>query len=234
MIYLNQTEFEDQETCKVYDNSHVLNSKVSSHVTIGEDSYINKSILKEHVQINRRNFILDSTLGECTYTGHNTTIRHSNIGKYCSVAWNVSIVGGGARHKYDTLTTHPFLQLSSFGVVEENTSLYHEYRRAVLGNDVWIGMHSSVLPGVTVGNGVVIGANTLVNKDIPDYAVVVGSPCRILRYRFSSDIIESLLKTRWWDWPADLLKENSALFDGRLTMEKCLKMEEIASKLFSE
>jgi acetyltransferase-like isoleucine patch superfamily enzyme len=83
-----------------------------------------------------------------------------------------------------------------------------EERKPVdIGNDVFIGMNVTILDGVTVGDGVVIGAGTLVSKDIPPYAIVVGNPMRILRYRFSEEVINELLKIEWWNWSPDKLQE---------------------------
>lgn len=83
-----------------------------------------------------------------------------------------------------------------------NTSLKWKgnRRRTTIGNDVWIGRNAVVRQGVIVGNGAIIGANSFVNKDVPPYAIVAGSPARVIRYRFPQPIRESLEELRWWDW----------------------------------
>jgi len=87
-------------------------------------------------------------------------------------------------------------------------------KKCIIGNDVWIGTNSTILRGVTIGNGAVIGANTVVTKDVPDYAIVVGNPARIIKYRFSETIAEKLNGICWWDFPLDIIKKNFALFQS--------------------
>ena len=214
--------FLDIQSCQIYQNTKIQNSVIDDNVTIGEDCYLSKSHLYKGVQINRRNFILNSNVDKFTYTGINTTIRHADIGKFCSIAWNVSVCGGGARHDFSLPTTHPFTQLSSFGFVNENTKL--ALKRTVVGNDVWLGMHSVILPGITVGNGAVIGANSLVNKDVPDYAIVAGNPAKILRYRFSEEMILQLKEAEWWNLPEEVLTQNIDLFRKPITEDSCKKL----------
>ena len=134
--------------------------------------------------------------------------RHSFIGKsvrmgrYCSIARNVDV--GAENHPLDFLSTHPF-QFSShhFDAVEN----YEAFERRVssplpltkLGHDVWVGSSSVIASGVTVSTGAVVGANSFVNKDVPPYAIVVGSPARVIKYRFDPETIQALLESHWWD-----------------------------------
>jgi len=80
-----------------------------------------------------------------------------------------------------------------------------------IGNDVWIGTEAFILSGVKIGNGAVIGARCVVSRDVPPYAIMVGNPARIARYRFSEDQIRDLLKIAWWDWPVAKIKEATSL-----------------------
>jgi len=77
----------------------------------------------------------------------------------------------------------------------------------VIGNDAWVGRGSFILDGVTIGDGAIVGAMSVVAKDVPPYAVVVGNPAKIVHYRYSEDQIKKLLAIKWWDWPEDLIKE---------------------------
>ena len=103
------------------------------------------------------------------------------IGKFCAIAKGVEFVMNGANHRMDCATTYPF------------------YIMGVIGNDVWIGQNVTVMPGVHIGDGAIIGTNSVVAKDIPPYAIAVGNPCRVVRKRFDDELIEILLKLRWWD-----------------------------------
>ena len=85
-------------------------------------------------------------------------------------------------------------------------------KKVIIGNDVWIGSHALILGGVKIGDGAVIGAGAVVTKDVPPYAVVGGVPARIIKYRFSQEIIDKLLEIKWWNLPENILKENIKLF----------------------
>lgn len=92
------------------------------------------------------------------------------------------------------------------------TNKVQERLPITIGNDVFIGMNVTVLDGVTIGDGAVVGAGCVVSKDVPPYAVVVGCPMKILRYRFPEETIAALLRIRWWDWPDEKLPEVEAMF----------------------
>lgn len=80
-----------------------------------------------------------------------------------------------------------------------------------IGSDVWIGESVTVLSGVKIGDGAIIGARTVVARDIPPFAIAIGNPAQVLRFRFTSDVIEKLLKIRWWNWPKDRIEESMEL-----------------------
>lgn len=119
------------------------------------------------------------------------------IGKYCSIAENVSFLCR-ANHPTHFASTFPFKTLMTR--TEPSSSDLECPGPITIGNDVWIGRGATIMPGVTVGHGAVIGTNALVTKDIPPYAVVIGTPAKIIKYRFSDTQISKLLNIRWWDW----------------------------------
>jgi acetyltransferase-like isoleucine patch superfamily enzyme len=123
------------------------------------------------------------------------------IGKYCSVAPGVSILLGG-NHRVDWVTTYPFSAIADWhpeaAGIRGHPSTNGD---VVIGNDVWLGRCCTILSGVTVGDGAVIGAEALVVKDVPPYAIVGGNPGRVIRFRFDEATIARLLTIRWWDWP---------------------------------
>ncbi|WP_371370430.1 CatB-related O-acetyltransferase [Pseudomonas sp. QL9] len=129
----------------------------------------------------------------------------ARIGRYCSIATGVVIGQGRHSHPMDWLTTHNFP--SNPQLLRRPTKRHAPRIPTVIGNDVWIGRDVLILDGVTVGTGSVIGAQSLVNKDVPPYAIVAGSPARVIRYRFSPEAIERLLASRWWELPLDALGE---------------------------
>lgn len=77
-----------------------------------------------------------------------------------------------------------------------------------IGNDVWIGRDVTILPSVNIGDGAVIGTGAVVNRDIPPYAIAVGVPAKVIKYRFTPDEIEKLLKIKWWNWTDEQIKKN--------------------------
>jgi Acetyltransferase (isoleucine patch superfamily) len=132
------------------------------------------------------------------YGGDNLT-----IGDYCSIAAGVTILLGN-EHGTDWLTTYPFSALTP---EDESIQAHPPKGDIAIGNDVWIGMNTLVLSGTTIGDGAVIGAGSVVRGNIPAYAIAIGSPCRVVMYRFNPDTISVLLALRWWDWPDDIVTE---------------------------
>ncbi|OCG03259.1 hypothetical protein A9G12_08125 [Gilliamella sp. wkB112] len=130
---------------------------------------------------------------DCTVDDHSYIIsglvKNTKIGKYCSIATNVTI--GADRHPTDWLSTHPFQY--------NDTDNFKPLKITTIGNDVWIGANVVIITGVSIGDGAIIGASSVVTRDIPPYAIVAGIPAKIIRYRFNENIINKLLKLKWWD-----------------------------------
>jgi virginiamycin A acetyltransferase len=137
-------------------------------------------------------------IGAYSY-GKPTIINYSSkstvdIGKFCSIADNVKIILGG-EHRYEWVTTYPFSVLNG----RLNQEDYKDKGDVVIGSDVWVGYGATILGGVTIGDGAVIGAECVVAKDVPPYSVFVGNPGRVIKYRFSDEVIELLLLLEWWN-----------------------------------
>ena len=195
------------ESAEVFFKSRVKNSVLKANTIVGDFSRVDYSELGEKVRIDRNNHIYQSSLSRFSYTGMNTVIMHSSIGAFTSISWNVSI--GGADHDYSRMTQHSFLYNTVDNIRPDlETIAYDRFNKAVtIGCDVWIAAGAVITRGVTIGNGAVIGANAVVTKDVPPYAIAVGSPAKVIKYRFSSDIISILLQLKWWDWSDDKLKK---------------------------
>jgi chloramphenicol O-acetyltransferase type B len=140
------------------------------------------------------------------------------IGNYCSIA-GVTIMLGG-EHYINKPSTYPFESIELKTRNLDNT--YVSDRRTkgdvIIGSDVWLGHKSTILSGVTIGDGAVIGACSVIAKDVPSYAIVVGNPSKIIRFRFDKSIIEAMLLIRWWDWPEDKIKQT--MQDFKLPVEE--------------
>ena len=131
------------------------------------------------------------------------------IGKFCAIGKGVEFIMNGANHRMNSVTTYPFNIMG--GGWEKCTPKLSDLPLkgdTVVGNDVWIGQNVTVLPGVHIGDGAVVGANSVVSKDVPPYHVVGGNPVKVIRKRFDDKTIALLLKIKWWDWPAEKITEH--------------------------
>lgn len=137
----------------------------------------------------------NTSLGMYNFIGRNTSITKAEIGNYCSIAPNVVI--GPGEHNYKEVSTNQRV-LKALNLNYNLTS-----KDVVIKNDVWIGTKAIILRGVQVGDGVVIGAGSIVTKDIPNYAIVVGIPAKVIGYRFDKKKIIELEKSKWWESKLD-------------------------------
>lgn len=167
-----------------------------------------------------------ASIGKYTYINVNSVI-YSNvkIGRYCSIARNCEI--GVASHPTFFLSSHPFqFDKTIFSRDEKYCQItkipWKGHSATVIGNDVWIGAKVVINSGVNIGDGVIIAANAVVTKDIPDYAIVGGVPAKIIRYRFDESIIKELKILRWWDLPIEKL--SNLTFDNINTCIEELKI----------
>lgn len=147
-----------------------------------------------------------------------------SIGTFCSIAPGTVIVPND--HRMDWVTTSPILAVKDFGFTDRDLNMEYcpsEKREVIIGNDVWIGANCIIFEGVKIGDGAVIAAGSIIRHDVPPYAVVV-SVDKIIKYRFSKDVIDKLLKIQWWNWPDDKIKENlNLLYNPEKFVEKFYK-----------
>lgn len=213
---------------RIYGGASVSHSKLMAGVSVGNDTNIARCVLGGGVAVNRRSYVNDSQIGDFSYVGINATIGFSKVGKFCSIAHNVYI--GGFDHEYTKVTTMPMFRFKQMVAGERPIPAYKEFCH--VGNDVWIAAGAQILHKASVGDGAIIGAGAVVTKDVPPYAIVAGVPARIIKYRFIPEVIDRLLKIRWWDWPKHLIDENVEWMINSDVNEKVLmRMEEIASQV---
>lgn len=129
------------------------------------------------------------------------------IGKFCQIAHGVQFITSSSVHQMDGISTFPFAVFGSCWA-EKYQPKFPNKGDTVIGNDVWFGHNSTILPGVTIGDGVIIGANSVVTKDVAPYTVVASNPARVISRRFSEPIIAALVELAWWDWPQAMIEEN--------------------------
>jgi acetyltransferase-like isoleucine patch superfamily enzyme len=152
--------------------------------------------------------INNSTIDHFTYVGKNCLIQNAVIGKFCSIANDVCI--GLGKHPTNLISTSPLFyrtkNILNIKLVEKTID-FEEYAQITIGHDVWIGACAILMDGITVNNGAIIGANSVVTKDVPPYAIVAGVPAKVIKYRFPEDKIEELQKSAWWYWPFEKIKQ---------------------------
>ena len=165
--------------------------------------------------------VFNGHLGFSSYIGTNSYIV-GYVGNYCSIGNEVKVITG--RHPVNEfVSTSPFFysSIKSCPKMLQKESVYKEHKKVlfngneyscVIGNDVWIGSHAIILEGIKIGDGAIVGAGAVVTKDVPPYAVVAGSPAKIIKYRYPDDVISKLLDSKWWNWDLETIKKNLPLF----------------------
>ncbi len=157
-------------------------------------------------------FISDPRQFEQNNVLYHYPINHERliIGKFCSIACGVKFLFNCANHTLKSLSTYTFSLFYEDWELEKSNvaSACDNKGDIVIGNDVWIGFEAVILAGVKIGDGAIIGTRAVVTKDVPPYSIVGGIPAKVIRKRYSPDIIEQLLSLRWWDWTKDRIKRN--------------------------
>ena len=165
-------------------------------------SYVDSEcLISEHTSIHGNASLSNVSLGKFSYVTSSKLI-HVNVGMFCSIGPG-STIGGLAPHPYHYISTSPVLY--SNGLELKNTfcnkEIIDNYPKLVdIGNDVWIGANVLIMPGVNIGHGAVIGAGSVVVKDVEPYSIIAGVPAKSIKKRFENDIIDKLLDKQWWNW----------------------------------
>ncbi len=157
--------------------------------------------------------LVNAVLGDLTYVASGTVIRNTTLGKFCSIGPDV-LIGLGKHPSNTFVSTHPIF-FSIRGQAQEvicDRNYFDEFAPVTIGNDVWIGARAIILDGITIGDGAIIAAGSLVTKDVPPYAIIGGIPAKVIKYRFKIAEIEFLMNFKWWDKDISWLKSNFKCF----------------------
>ncbi|WP_319533310.1 CatB-related O-acetyltransferase [uncultured Cohaesibacter sp.] len=138
------------------------------------------------------------------------------IGKFCALATGVTFIMNGANHDMSGLTTYPFGVMGNGWDEDFDIEVFKAQSRGdtIVGDDVWIGRNATILPGVSIGSGAIIAANSTVTKDVPAYGIVAGNPAKLVRQRFDDRTIDRLMDLSWWDWPIELINRHRTIIQG--------------------
>lgn len=158
----------------------------SKNIVVGDFSYFSDVDFEKHVT-HHYDFYGDKLI----------------IGKFCQIAAGVEFVMNGANHQMNAASTFPFYIFEGWEQEIPSTDVFSFKGDTVVGNDVWIGQNATILPGVHIGDGAIIGASSVVASDVEPYSIVAGNPAKQLRKRFDSELIAILLELKWWDKPIE-------------------------------
>lgn len=137
------------------------------------------------------------------------------IGKFCALAAGKRFLMNGGNHRLDGLSTYPFPIFGGHWIGRFEGELNFPNRGDTrIGNDVWLGYRSTVMPGVSIGDGAVVAAHAVVAADVPPYAIVAGNPAKVVRRRFSDEVAARLQAVAWWDWPIERITADLPLISG--------------------
>ena len=162
--------------------TYVKPTITNPNIIVGDFTYFSDVFFEKHV-LHRYDYYQDKLI----------------IGKFCQIAKGVNFVMNGVNHQMNAVTTFPFYILEGWDQNVPPLSEMPQKGDTVIGNDVWIGENATILPGVHVGDGAIIGMNSVVGSDVPPYTIVAGNPARKIRQRFDNELIDLLLRLKWWD-----------------------------------
>lgn len=181
----------------------------------GKNLRLVNSKFDKNVFVDDNCIVLNTFIDKYSYIGKDSIINNCKIGKFCSISNNVKI----------GLGTHPtstFVSSSPYFYVDKkrnkfsfaNEDCFDEFKKSVIGNDVWIGVNVVIMDGVQIGNGAVIAASAVVTRDVMPYEIVAGIPAKHLRYRFTNEEIHFLESVKWWEYSEEYLSKNWKSFSN--------------------
>lgn len=171
------------------------------------ENYMDNCEISKKSVVFPRYYLINVEINDYSYISGNSRISNTKIGKFCSIGPNLT--SGWGIHPINGISTSPVFysqnKIFGFSLSKENKTI--ERKEIKIGNDVFIGMNATILDGVTIEDGAIIGAGAVVSKNIPPYAIAVGCPIKIMKYRFTERQIESLLSIKWWNFSEEKLTD---------------------------
>jgi acetyltransferase-like isoleucine patch superfamily enzyme len=191
-------------------------------LSIHADTKLHGKVIVDSPFRNYGGTYLNLTAGAFSYIANGCFLYHVDIGRYCSIGDNVHIL---SQHPTDTLSTSPVFYQALFDepfIAKQMTS-YERLVQTKIGNDVWIGSGVKIKTGVTIGDGAVIGAGSVVTKNVAPFSIVGGTPAKLIKMRFSSEIIERIQALEWWNYNLIDYALDWSDLDATLTMLEKMK-----------
>lgn len=189
-----------------------LGSQLQLKVFVSASSIIHECTFQDWVKIQQNCYFYNTSVGSYSYFAGFNSVMNSTIGKFCSIGSFVLI--GPGKHPLEQVSTSPvfFSPHKQCGTTFADKSYYREMGSVKIGNDVWIGSGAIILDDITIGDGAVIAANSVVTTNVEPYNIVGGTPAKFIKKRFSDELIEKLLKFKWWEKDETWLKNNFQSF----------------------
>lgn len=189
---------------KIETGSSITHSSISGVTYIGDNAKIYGATISGRTFIDRRTSIFGPSISI------HSLINEIRIGRFCSIAKNVSLYE--YNHKANTPSTYFMNQNVLRGRIHDDVNSKGSIK---IGNDVWIGANTTVLSGVSIGDGAIIGANSLVTRDLPPYSISFGQPAKVSSYRFCESGIKELQETQWWMWSDEKIRSHKDFFQKK-------------------
>ena len=202
--------------------------RLSEAPTVHPTAELRDCRLGKWTEVGARTKMAETTLGDFSYVVDDGEIIYTTIGKFANIAARVRINPGN--HPMERASLHHFMYRSAAYEMGPDDDAFFDWRRSFpvnIGHDTWIGHGVVIMPGVRVGTGAVIGSGAVVTKDVPDYAIVVGVPAKVLRHRHPEAVRESLRRIAWWDWDHATVKARLSDFRALSAEDFCRKYDPV-------
>ena len=170
-----------------------------------KEIYIKPTISNPNIIVGDFTYIADSEFESHVTNFYPWSRDKLIIGKFCQIASGVEFMMNDANHQMNAVSTFPFYTLEGWNMKAPKAEDMPYKGDTVIGNDVWIGQNAVILPGVHIGDGVIIGANSIVGRDVEPYTIVAGNPARVIRKRFDDELIALMENFKWWDMDIDTI-----------------------------
>ena len=196
------------------------------HPITGYDKeiYVKPTIKNPNIIVGDFTYIADSEFESHVTHHYDWNGDKLIIGKFCQIAAGVEFVMNGANHQMNAVSTFPFYTLEGWNMNVPAMADMPLKGDTVIGNDVWIGQNAVILPGVHIGDGAIIGANSVVGSDVAPFSIVIGNPAKERRKRFDDELIELMLKFKWWEKSIEEI-------DGLIPVLTCSDLEKVKAEI---
>ncbi|MFW6145874.1 MAG: CatB-related O-acetyltransferase [Planctomycetota bacterium] len=213
-LWADVTDVKLAAGCLISDGAGVTTSRLGANVTVRRAARLTRATVGAHTLVGPCTELTDVTVGGYSYFAGHATVRSATFGRFCSIGRE--LLCGLGEHPTDRVSTSPVFYSTAppGGVTFATRDTAVEHVPVTVGSDVWIGARVFLRDGITLGHGAIVAAGAVVVDDVPPYAIVGGTPARVIRYRFDEATVERLLATAWWAWDVSRLQAAADVLGG--------------------